>query len=71
MTDKIYVGIIKQGDKRTIEFSDENGNKLELTEEKKENLFNQILLINKQDKMHEVLEEAFEKKRERKVIGNE
>lgn len=40
-------------------------------EEKKESLFNQILLINKQDKMHEVLEEAFEKKRERKVIGNE
>ena len=32
------------------------------TEEEKQNLFNQILLINKQDKMHEVLEEAFGKK---------
>lgn len=62
MTERCYVGIIRQGNKITVEFSDENGNKLEPTEEQKENSFNQILLINKQDKIHEVLEEAFGKK---------
>lgn len=61
MTERIYVGIIRQGNKRTVDFSDKNGNKIELAEEEKQNLFNQILLINKQDKIHEVLEEAFGK----------